>query len=987
MAAPIANVVVGWIGGAGGVAAGVAMLGPIGVALVEVGVGLALSALGRALAPKPKGQARPGIKSEQTLEGANLSQTLILGKAATSCYVVAPFYATGKINNYNDTDTDLENAYRWMVLDIADYPINSVTAIWLNGVKFRNPEDFTGDIMTGLRKANPSTKPKYATTERPDLVQMRVYDGRQTAASTHLVNLFSNRSKRPWLSTAVGKGVAYIIIALRVDDDVWQGGEPRVLVEVEGARLYDRSQDSTNGGSGTQRENNEATWVWGRSQNPILQVENLMHGITLEDGSVYGVGVPWEDLPYNVWQSAKGTCFSQVNGRDRYQTGYEVTMATPDAGGDDPFAVIDELLKGCSGALADVGGQFRVRAGPPALPIETITDDDIFIDRDQEQILHEGVTGVYNSVRALFPNAAQQWKTTEGPIRENATYLAEDGEPLFAELPLPAVSVRNQVQQLTLEYLKDSRRKRAHTLVMHPKFSGLAPLDVVTWTSTRRNYVTKSFEIQDVAIDPETLYPVWSIKEVDPNDYNPNTDSDPGDPDPDVLDLEALTGIPDFTVDPFIIKDEKGRNRRPGFRFTWKQNLSGMKWVTIQGRTYNTQVEVVDKTITDPKRGRAVVSEGIASNRRYDFRVKSNKTKWSPWFTVRADKVRFGRDDIENNAVGAGKLKVASEANDWKVWDLEDDTQGPDEDDPSFEITGGTSTYTWYEGGNAQGAGHIRVARDGASNAVITQWARDAVAIRDNRHWYYVEIEMKLPSGSNTGAVHPQIQWLNAQRNVIGTVNLSPNGNANLLVDSSYRLYSDLIKPPSGARFSRGRIVIDDGGPSILYVDRYLFRKANGDELIADGMLTGNKAKTGDWTRQIHARSGTLVNTPPPGSARKIISAEIDLDGKTMTDIEFATVGDSVGQTVAGKMDFTATNFLQIWARPVPGSTWVKIDEQKASYRYDDNPTIPIEFHTLDTTRRLGRWLYEVRVYTPGSNSGCEVDYRHHHLRIGQKRK
>jgi hypothetical protein len=239
------------------------------------------------------------------------------------------------------------------------------------------------------------------------------------------------------------------------------------MYDVNGARLYDRRLDSTNGGTGTQREDQYTTLAY--SSNAALIIENIMRGILLPDGRRWGVNVEdWLDLPASSWNAAK----SYAASKGYNKVGYEIRMATADYGGDDPWDVIDEFAKACSADIADVGGTFFIRCGPPELPSFSITDDDIIVSQPQESTQHEGTKNIFNTIRATFVNPAEQWKASEAPIRRNSTWITQDGEELVGELHLSAVWDRGQAQQLMGEYIKDSRRTRAHTIVLPRRSRG-----------------------------------------------------------------------------------------------------------------------------------------------------------------------------------------------------------------------------------------------------------------------------------------------------------------------------------------------------------------------------------------------------------------------------------------------------------------------------------------------------------------------------------
>jgi len=72
---------------------GAAVVGTVGVALIEIGVGLAISTAVSALMSKQQDQVKtPGIKTQFTGQGDVTPQSTILGKYATAGHMIAPYY-------------------------------------------------------------------------------------------------------------------------------------------------------------------------------------------------------------------------------------------------------------------------------------------------------------------------------------------------------------------------------------------------------------------------------------------------------------------------------------------------------------------------------------------------------------------------------------------------------------------------------------------------------------------------------------------------------------------------------------------------------------------------------------------------------------------------------------------------------------------------------------------------------------------------------
>lgn len=584
-------------------------------------IGTALSAVGAAL-NKQNQPDSPGIRTEVTTEGSTTPQTFILGRYATAGNLVAPMYASG-------TPRGIPNGFRHALRDISDMPITAYRAIWIDGDRYG---------MDDLQAATDSNGITYLTPKTGDFVDaLRIvfYDGTQTAADPLMLADFADHAERPWSADMIGRGVAYVRTTFRFDPELYQG-EPSVLIEAEGIKLYDPRKDSTNGGTGAHRWGNSATWEF--TENPAVMVYNLLRGLPLPDGGTYGLGVASDDLPAAWWHVAMDKCDELVGSNPRYRAGYEVKMATAEDGGDTPLDVIDELLKAMDGELCDLGGTWIIRAGAPLDPVASITDEDILRSSPQDLDPFKGLADTYNAVRASHPLPSSMWKATEAPPRYDEAAEAEDGQRLVADIDLPAVPYPVQVQRLMRAWLKDARRMRRHTIVLPPQYSYLTPLDTIEWSSDRNGYVTKLFEIGDVEIDALSLSVRVTLRERNPADYDWQPEYElPTEAPSQVIVPYTRVPLPGFQVSAVAIKDAGGTSRRAAIEMTWPGDLSAdMRAIAWQVRLLAAGEVVNAGSMSDVAEGRVVVSEGILPSETYEVRARGlrARTEWTAWISV-----------------------------------------------------------------------------------------------------------------------------------------------------------------------------------------------------------------------------------------------------------------------------------------------------------------------------------------------------------------
>jgi hypothetical protein len=187
----------------------------------------------------------------------------------------------------------------------------------------------------------------------------------------------------------VGRGIPYAIVSARWSPKVHRG-VPEVLFELDGARLYDPRRDSSAGGSGAQRRADPSTWsAFGdpANDNPVVQIYNLMLGLPdpVTGAPLWGGSdIDQRDLPTSSWFAAMNACDAEAIGADgvepTYRSGLEIALEDET----EPADVIDELLKACQGQIAEVAGQWLIRAGAPGAAVFAFSDDDVIVTSPEE---------------------------------------------------------------------------------------------------------------------------------------------------------------------------------------------------------------------------------------------------------------------------------------------------------------------------------------------------------------------------------------------------------------------------------------------------------------------------------------------------------------------------------------------------------------------------------------------------------------------------
>jgi len=598
--------------------------------IVNTAISVGISLIARALTPKPTIK-QSGIQTAVTTTGGTEPQAFILGRTATAGHHVCPPMS------HNDGDTP--NGYLTFVIELSDLPGIGLNRVILNDGYSNLGGSAHGDYGFPLLGQRVGGK---------DHAWIKFYDGSQTAADPMLVARYSSYPDRPWSSSFVGQGTAYAILTARYNREVFNN-LPQVRFEVDGIPLYDPRYDSSVGGSGAQRWNAPATWA--RSANPAVMIYNILRGIHLPTGEVWGSDVPADDLPRDNWFAAMNACDAPIGDRPSFTAGLEVMVNMA------PAEVIDELAKTCLGQVSEMGGVFRMRVGAPAAPVQFITDDDIVISQPQELDPFPGLAASANAISSEYPEPASLWTSREAPQILNAAWEAEDGgRRLPTSINFPACSNQSQVAQLMSAYIKDARRFRTHRLVLPPEAFLLEPLDTIAWTSERNGYTNKIFEVVDIVDQPGTINQDLVLRERDPADYGWTSAQDL----PAVVPVTGLSPRPPqviegWSVSASTLKDALGLDRRPAISLAWIGTAAvDALFVRYEIRIKAT-AQIASSGLADRTAGYVLISDGLLPETEYEVRgryVLDRPTEWSSWLSVTTPGIYLNGADLRGGIKG-----------------------------------------------------------------------------------------------------------------------------------------------------------------------------------------------------------------------------------------------------------------------------------------------------------------------------------------------
>jgi len=491
--------------------------------VTKIVFGSVLSLAGQLFAKKPGGIKTQGIQTEQTTTGDVTPQKFIVGRYACEGHAVAPAYSrsTG-------------NRILTYVLEVSNIPVKGLTGRVIIDGKYT---DLTPGADDPSRLDFAAFGFDHAGNPRGWLW---FYDGTQTTAQFKLVESYSAHPDRPWTTDHILNGTAYAVLEFVLNREIFTG-LPAVRFEVDGIKLYDPRKDTTVGGSGSHRWATPSTWEF--SQNPQVINYNILRGIALPTGDIYGGEVDAADLPLDNWFAAMNECDVLIGDRPQYQAGFEINV-----GEMSPLEVIEEMNRTSFAQISEFGGVFRVRVGAPSAAVLGLSDDDFVITQPATFEPFFGLASTYNAITGTYVEPNDVWQGRSAEAILNSTWEAADGgRRLTLDVGLPAVSSKSQAQQLMTAYIKDQRRFRTHRMALPPTFALLEPLDTVSWTSATNGYTNKIFEVIAVEDRPDTLNQFVTVREREAGDVAWTSGQDV----PAPTAINGLTRPDDFVNDNF----------------------------------------------------------------------------------------------------------------------------------------------------------------------------------------------------------------------------------------------------------------------------------------------------------------------------------------------------------------------------------------------------------------------------------------------------
>jgi hypothetical protein len=307
----------------------------------------------------------------------------------------------------------------------------------------------------------------------------------------------------------------------------------RVTIRGKGAPVYDVRLDSTAGGSGSQRANDQTTWAWSDSaaRNPALHLLWYLLGWRINGKLAVGKGIPADRIDLESFITAANLCDEAVarsagGTEPRYRSDGVFSEA------DDPSTVLDNLKAAMNAVLDDVDGKIRITVlhNDLATPRAALTTDDVLGEFKWSQT--PPLTSSFNAIRGTYtdPSDASLYQSIDYP---EVRIDSPDGIDRIETINLPLVQSASQAQRL----VKQRLQRQLYGGMFQATFQATAwrylKGDVVPFTFSPLGWTNKLFRIVDIEVRVDGTVPMTlreehaEIYQWDADDAAPISGADP----------------------------------------------------------------------------------------------------------------------------------------------------------------------------------------------------------------------------------------------------------------------------------------------------------------------------------------------------------------------------------------------------------------------------------------------------------------------------
>jgi hypothetical protein len=305
-----------------------------------------------------------------------------------------------------------------------------------------------------------------------------------------------------WTSTATLTGCAYLHLKFKLtgpDESTpgpfTSGVTNRVTIRGKGAFVYDPRLDSTAGGSGSHRADDQATWAWNdsASRNPALQLLFYLLGWRINGKLAVGMGLPKARIDLGSFITAANACDESVTlaaggTEPRYRSDGVLAES------DDRTAVVEALCATMNAVMRDAGGKLSIYVlhNDLAAPVASFNANDVLGGMGWDQT--PDLSASFNITRGqrTDPSDNALYQPVDYP---EVSLVSPDGIDRIDSVNYPLVQSNGQAQRLAKQRLQRNQYQGRLSLTGKPSLWQVSIGDVVQLTLPSFGWTNKLFRV------------------------------------------------------------------------------------------------------------------------------------------------------------------------------------------------------------------------------------------------------------------------------------------------------------------------------------------------------------------------------------------------------------------------------------------------------------------------------------------------------------
>lgn len=475
-----------------------------------------------------------------------------------------------------DHTTGTDNTYLHRVLAFSGHEVESFSQIIFND-----------EVITLDGSGNVTSPNRYNGFVRVNI---------HTGADDQLADSDLVSEVGQWTTNHRLRGIAYLYIRFKFDQDVFPNGLPEVFAVIKGKKVYDPRSGLT---------------AW--SDNPALCIRDYI------TNTRYGLGESVNNVDENTFITAADVCdyynYPLETGDKRYTcNGSFLTGANP-------YDFLNNALSSMGGLLWYAQGKWRIKPAYWTEPVALFTEDDL---RSSVAVsTRHSRRDNFNTVNGTWKGAETNWQATDFPPVTNQDFIdADNGEEKNTDLSLPFTTDLGMARRIANIYLERNRQQLTVMASFGMRAFQVQVGDNVRISNARFGWVQKEFEVVSWTfglVDNNDLQVHMTLREISQSVFDDISDGAVYERDNTTL--QSPFDVPTPSLDAAVATTSVNNDGTsvPQIKFSWSVTDDSIvdyydfQWKLSTDSTWNSvDLDGTEFTLSPALSGRA-----------YDYRVRA----------------------------------------------------------------------------------------------------------------------------------------------------------------------------------------------------------------------------------------------------------------------------------------------------------------------------------------------------------------------------